>query len=71
MSAGPNAKPLGFKNWQLDGKELSEEEAKETARLWVFDCECGYVGSVNELLAEDDNDTLYCPKCRTAAWFWR
>lgn len=39
-------------------------------RVPVF-CQCGWEGDVSELLAEDDEDTLYCPQCDTASWMWR
>lgn len=65
MSAGPDAKPLGEKGWTDDkGKPISPE------KLPSFTCDCGYQGMASELLAEEDNDTLYCPQCTTAAWIW-
>jgi hypothetical protein len=60
MSAGPKAKPLA-------------EENKEWLKCdWSFICEygCGYSGLAHELLAEEDEDTLYCPQCGTAGWIW-
>lgn len=71
MSAGKNAKAVGFKGWchPVTGQSLSIEQAKES--LPRYRCECGHTGIAGELLEDgDDNDTLYCPVCRTAAWVW-
>ena len=59
MSAGKNAIPLIEENpnWKDD--------------LPSFTCNgCGYTGKGHELLCEEDNETLYCPQCETAAWVW-
>ena len=69
MSAGPNAKPLGYDNFlRSDGQIISIEEAKKGA--WKFTCDCGYKGEMGELLAEEGDDTLWCPACRSAGWIW-
>ncbi len=60
MSAGPNAKPLGVEGWNCPVEELPQ-----------FTCGCGAAGRADELLAEDDNDILYCPQCETAGWEWQ
>ena len=31
-------------------------------------CPCGWHGHLGELLGVDDEETLWCPWCRTAAW---
>lgn len=59
MSAGPNAIPLREENPEWGGLDLSD-----------FKCECGYTGKAYELLVEPDNDTMYCPVCKTTAWIW-
>ena len=53
-------KPLGTKGWSVPVEELP-----------YFVCQaCGYKGRADELLGEDDNETLYCPRCETADWIW-
>lgn len=67
MSAGPNAKPIGKENWTDEkGNPVPPE------RLPSFTCEhgCGYQGTADELLGEENEDTLYCPVCGTAGWIW-
>lgn len=52
--------PLGAEGWTCAVKDLPK-----------FKCNgCGYSGRADELLAEDDNETLYCPICETADWIW-
>ena len=59
MSAGNKAIPLIKENPEWKDK------------LPSFTCEsCGYQGNGHELLCEEDETTLYCPVCRTAAWVW-
>jgi hypothetical protein len=34
-------------------------------------CPCGFYGDVDDLLGVDDDDMLWCPQCRTAAWTYK
>ena len=58
MSAGKNAIPLYSEN-----PEWMNE-------LPTFICICGFRGKGHELLCENDDDTLWCPSCKTAVWAW-
>ncbi len=51
---------------------LEEFYSGEEVIDWKFSCQCGYEGTAKELLTEqdEDNETLYCPTCRCAAWVW-
>ena len=60
MSAGKNAIPLSEENPEWLKTDIPD-----------FKCDCGYIGKGHELLVEEDNDTMYCPMCTTAAWIWR
>jgi hypothetical protein len=68
MSAGSKAKPLGQDGW-VD--KNNAKVTKKRLKTWKFACSCGYNGCLEELLAEDDNDILYCPKCLRAGWVWK
>ena len=60
MSAGPNAIPLSEENPEWLREDLPG-----------FTCQgCGYSGKGHELLCEEDDTTLWCPQCETAAWIW-
>lgn len=69
MSAPSNAEPLGLKGWVgKNGQVVSEEKARRLSpRCW---CTCGWHGQQYELLAVDEEETLWCPQCRTAAWMF-
>lgn len=35
-------------------------------------CEsCGWKGTWGALLGSDDQETIWCPMCRVAAWVWK
>lgn len=52
---------LGTKGWSVPVDKLPR-----------FVCQaCKFEGRADELLAEDDNETLYCPRCETADWIWK
>jgi hypothetical protein len=55
MSAPNNAKPVG----KFDGADQVRVE-----------CLCGWTGMIEELLGVDDEDTLWCPQCHRATWFY-
>ncbi len=57
MSASDKAKPIG--------REMFGNDEPPGVH-----CICGYRGSADELLEEEDEETLYCPICRTASWEW-
>lgn len=57
MSAPENAQPIAPKNLDVDGNELGS-----------YSCECcGAEGRLGDLLGVDDDDTLWCPVCRTSS----
>ena len=59
MSAPDNAIPL------------KEENPDWAGQLPGFHCPaCNYSGMGEELLCTDDDDTLWCPMCRTSGWIW-
>lgn len=61
MTPDEHRKPLGTKGWNCP-----------VSRLPKFKCRaCGKTGRASELCAEDDNETLYCPRCGTADWMWK
>ena len=61
MGAGPKAIPLYEEN----------SEWKKSLSATTFTCQgCNYHGFGYELLCEDDEDTLWCPRCGTAGWAW-
>ena len=33
-------------------------------------CLCGWNGTVDELTAEDDEESLRCPRCKTVGWWF-
>jgi len=67
MSAGPNAKPLGADGWSNQGKPTPPWKMHKI-KVRCQEPVCGWRGDVTELLAEDDDTTLWCPRCGLAAW---
>ena len=66
MSAGPKAKPIGKEGWE-------NSDGNPTTDLPAFTCQeesCGYKGTADELLVEDDDDNMYCPVCGLMYWIW-
>jgi hypothetical protein len=53
-----------------DAITLWQENENWKTNHWAATCECGWHGSSFELLCHADNETLWCPQCRTAAWIW-
>jgi len=37
---------------------------------WRVECCCGWKGVVDDLLGVDDEETLWCPQCRTTGWVY-
>jgi len=68
MSAPKHAEPLGTEGWQnKDGTPCDMKDLPNVV------CEgCGWKGHVSQLLAvdPDENSTMWCPQCRTAAWVY-
>lgn len=66
MSASNKAKPLGKEGWlNQDGSQADPE------KLPAFTCqECGHQGKAYDLLAEEDDDNMYCPGCGLMNWIW-
>jgi len=67
MSAPKHAEPLGLDGWidQKTGKECDKSDFPKVK------CECGFRGGVWELLGVDEEDTMWCPRCRTAGgWMY-
>jgi hypothetical protein len=65
MSAPGNAKPLGTGGWDNeDGTIMTDKEVKKIKVV----CQCGWKGHAGQLLGVDDEDTLWCPRCRTIGW---
>ena len=61
MSASDHAVPL-----------YEENAESKTAGLSDFKClGCGYKGKAGELLCVKEEDTLWCPICRTSGWVWK
>ncbi len=57
----PDLKAIGKKGWSVPVDKLPR-----------FVCQaCKFKGRADELLAEDDNETLRCPRCKTADWIWK
>ena len=69
MSACSHAKPLGIDGWSGDG---TPEQAQRAAIKQRVKCQCGWRGSMTELLACDEGctETMWCPQCETAAWVY-
>ena len=60
MSAPEQAKPLGLKGWE--NKSQGQTKVK---------CQgCTLHGKLGDLLSVDDDETLWCPQCRSSAWIW-
>lgn len=72
MGAPKNAEPLGFKGWIFEGKQISEDEARE--RSPGVNCPCGWHGLMGELLVDPDDknpdSTMWCPECNTSGWIY-
>lgn len=67
MSAPANAYPIG-KPARDSGDPKEIAKLKE---LPNFKCGgCGHVGRGEDLLGVDDENTLWCPQCRGATWYW-
>jgi len=49
---------------------LAEENPNWKKRHLKFKCSCGYIGHMSELLCVDDDETRWCPICRTSGWVW-
>jgi len=65
MSAPKHAKSLGPDGWMERGKPIPVH------RLPRVRCEsCGWHGRVYELLAVDEEETLWCPQCGTSGWVY-
>jgi len=68
MSAPNNAEPLGTQGWQnKDGTPCNIKDLPKVR------CEsCRWKGTVCELLGVDpeENQTMWCPRCRTASWIY-
>jgi hypothetical protein len=63
MSAPQNAIPLVKENPDWIKKDPS----------WKFVCcdeTCGHVGHASQLLCVPDNETMWCPICKTIDWVW-
>jgi len=68
MSAPEHAKPVGTGGWRnADDSLLSKEEVEADPAFQVI-CQCGWKGHVGQLLGVDEEDTLWCPQCRTIGW---
>ncbi len=68
MSAPDNAKPLGYAGWlDADNKPLTKEQVKADPMFRVR-CSCGWKGHVGQLLAVDEEDTMWCPQCQSIGW---
>jgi len=68
MSAPKNAKPIGADGWQdADGNLMTVGRVKKEMRVTCF---CGFKGHIGQLLCskDDDEETLWCPQCRTSGW---
>ena len=58
MSAPENARPIG-------------KPPNDSEDLPTFECMgCGYKGGGEELLGVDDQETMWCPICKTSGWVW-
>jgi hypothetical protein len=52
------------------GKDAKTGKPTPAEKLPTFTCDCGHHGRADELLAEDEESTLWCPVCTTAGWIW-
>jgi hypothetical protein len=68
MSAPKDAKPLGAGGWRNEDDSLMTEEEVRADPAFRVVCRCGWKGHMADLLAVDEEDTLWCPQCRTIAW---
>lgn len=59
-------KPLGHGGFVQEGKPVSAKEMKKI----TLSCECGFHGSVGELLVIDDDAGMFCPNCGSPGWIY-
>ena len=56
----------------IDGKDIKYEDAVK--ELPAVNCNCGFRGSVLELLEDKNNDssssTMKCPQCTSSGWIY-
>ena len=62
MSAPDNAHTLRDEGYYKDDVFLDND---------LIICDCGYEGTAGGLLCVDDEETLWCPQCKTAGWQWK
>lgn len=70
MSAPNHAKALGLANWRDEkGKDMTSQKARK--KLPKVKCQgCGWSGGIWELLAVDEEETMWCPLCKTSGWIY-
>lgn len=67
MAAPDHAYPIGKP--ARDGGKPEEIAAVES--LPEFQClGCNHVGKGEHLLGVNDEETMWCPRCRTSGWVW-
>jgi len=66
--APEEATPIGASAWKDEkGRTISEQEFKNHPDFKVR-CDCGFRGHAGQLLGVDDEETLWCPRCKCSGW---
>jgi len=68
MSAPKEAQPVGSEGWQdQQGRTISDKEFERHPDFKIK-CSCGFRGHAGQLLGVDDEETLWCPRCKGSGW---
>jgi len=62
MSAPETAYPIGPVLYDSEGREVSRRKQANVV------CTCSWRGKFGDLLGTNNEETLWCPQCKTTGW---